>query len=87
MPFDRYFNEAASAQRVIDPYADRVIGANQESARLLGLAPAQNTPLPGQPAVRVQPAGADRVQPATHQTGPGPARHAHPEGRPGRHTG
>ena len=41
MPFERYFNEAASAQLVIDPYADRVIGANQESARLLGQAPAQ----------------------------------------------
>ena len=38
MPFDRYFNEAASAQLVIDPYADRIIGANQESARLLCLA-------------------------------------------------
>ena len=24
MPFDRYFNEAASAQLVIDPYAGRV---------------------------------------------------------------
>lgn len=41
MPFDRYFNEAASAQLVIDPYADRVIGANRESARLLGQAPAE----------------------------------------------
>ena len=41
MPFDRYFNEAASAQLVIDPYADKVIGANRESTRLLGRAPAQ----------------------------------------------
>ena len=41
MPFDRYFNEAASTQLVIDPYADKVIGANRESAHLLGLMPAQ----------------------------------------------
>ena len=41
MPFDRYFNEAASAQLVLDPYADKVIGANQESAHLLGLTPAE----------------------------------------------
>ena len=41
MPFDRYFNEAASAQLVIDPYADKVIGANQESAHLLDLTPAE----------------------------------------------
>ena len=41
MPFERYFNEAASAQLVIDPHADRVIVANRKSAHLLGLAPAE----------------------------------------------
>lgn len=32
---DRYFNFAATAQVVIDPYSDIVVSANQESSRLL----------------------------------------------------